>query len=84
MTNTIDFAAIEQIFAAAEFDSLLEHEVYAVLQAMGIGTPRFRFLPKGQAVKDSDSGLFRFEQDRHQDRVPSDPAQNRCWGCAFC
>ncbi len=58
MTNTIDFAAIEKIFKEAAHDSLLEQEVYAVLQAMGIATPRFSFLPKGQAIQGSDLDHF--------------------------
>jgi hypothetical protein len=32
----IDFPAIENLFRQAEHETLLEHEVYAVLAALGI------------------------------------------------
>ncbi len=46
----IDFAKIEDIFRNAENDSLLEHEVYSLLQVIGIQTPVFLFLKKGEEV----------------------------------
>lgn len=54
----MDFTAIEHIFRQAEHETLLEHEVYAVLNALGIDTPAHFFLPAGQAVTDQDlSGI---------------------------
>jgi acyl-CoA synthetase (NDP forming) len=58
MTSNIDFTAIEKIFKRAAFESLLEHEVYAVLAAMGIATPRYRFVLAGHEVSDSELELF--------------------------
>jgi acyl-CoA synthetase (NDP forming) len=54
----IDFSTIEKIFKAATFESLLEHEVYAVLMAMGIATPRFHYLLKDQTVVDAELSFF--------------------------
>ncbi len=50
----IDFAAIESLFRQAGRETLLEHEVYAVLQAIGIDTPAHLYLPAGQAVTGED------------------------------
>ncbi len=50
----IDFAAIEAVFRKAEYAALLEHEMYAVLQAMGVQTPRHLFLPAGSRISDSN------------------------------
>lgn len=54
----IDFAAIEAVFRKAEYDTLLEHEMYAVLQAMGVQTPRHLFLPAEGRVSDKDLSDF--------------------------
>jgi len=46
-----DWKRIRRIFEAAEADErnlLLEHEVYAVLRALGIEVPRFFFVQKGE------------------------------------
>ena len=52
---------IEKIFQRAENDSrnfLLEHEVYALLRAVGIASPRFFFVKKGErATREKLSAL---------------------------
>jgi acyl-CoA synthetase (NDP forming) len=52
---------IEKIFQRAEKDSrnfLLEHEVYALLRALGIAAPRFFFVKKGErATREKLSAL---------------------------
>jgi len=54
----INFTAIEHIFRQAKHETLLEHEVYAVLNAMGWETPAHFFLPAGQAATEQDlSGI---------------------------
>jgi len=56
-----DFSAVDRVFEAAERDgrsSLLEHEVYAVLDAAGLRPPVHRFLPRGSAVTESDMAAF--------------------------
>ncbi|MGB2906023.1 MAG: acetate--CoA ligase family protein [Candidatus Aminicenantaceae bacterium] len=50
----IDITAIEHIFRQAEHETLLEHEVYAVLNALGMDTPDHIFLPVGQEVTGQD------------------------------
>ena len=45
---------VNKIFAGAEKDGrsfLLEHEVYAMLKAAGLGAPRFFFLEKGKKAR---------------------------------
>jgi len=49
--------AVEAILAAATAEgraALLEHEVYGVLDALGIATPRYRFLPAGVPLSDAE------------------------------
>ncbi|MCJ7682349.1 MAG: acetate--CoA ligase family protein, partial [Candidatus Aminicenantes bacterium] len=50
----IDRKRIEAIFNEAGGGRLLEHQVYGLLEAMGISTPRFFFLPRGETVKRED------------------------------
>jgi len=53
----IDFLKIEKIFREAEKDNrnfLLEYEVYQMLEAAGIQTPRFLFIRKGERAKEKD------------------------------
>ena len=48
---------VNKILAGAEKDGrsfLLEHEVYAVLKAAGLGAPRFFFLEKGKKARPRD------------------------------
>jgi acyl-CoA synthetase (NDP forming) len=52
-----EFKTIDRIFAKAENDGrlfLFEHEVYAMLAAAGLATPKFRFIPKGRRVTKTD------------------------------
>ena len=58
---TIDFKAINRIFAAAEADgrtTLFEHEVYAMLRAAGVATPRFLFVEPGRRIVPKDLAGF--------------------------
>ena len=53
----IDFKAIDALFDKAEKDGrtfLFEHEVYRMLRAAGLKTPRFRFAAKGEVVRAKD------------------------------
>jgi acyl-CoA synthetase (NDP forming) len=59
---TIDFKAIDRIFAAAEDDgrtSLFEHEVYELLKAAGVAAPRFLFVPRGRRIAARDLAGFK-------------------------
>ncbi|MGD0782538.1 MAG: acetate--CoA ligase family protein, partial [Candidatus Aminicenantales bacterium] len=59
---TIDFKAVDRIFAAAEADgrmSLFEHEVYALLRAAGVAVPRFLFVPLGRRIAARDLAGFK-------------------------
>jgi acyl-CoA synthetase (NDP forming) len=59
---TIDFKIIDRIFAAAEADgrmTLLEHEVYEMLRAAGVTTPRFLFVPRGGRIAVRDLAGFK-------------------------
>lgn len=59
---TIDFRTIERIFVAAEADGrsmLFEHEVYQMLQAAGVATPRFLFAPLGRKIAARDLAAFK-------------------------
>ncbi len=46
----IDYKKIEDLFQKAEYPSLLEHEVYTLLQLLGIKTPEFLFVREGNQV----------------------------------
>ena len=49
-----DFTSIDRLFEKAEAEGrtfLFEHEVYQMLRAAGLRTPRFVFVPKGEAVR---------------------------------
>jgi acyl-CoA synthetase (NDP forming) len=49
----IAFKTIDRLFAGAEKDGrafLFEHEVYALLAAAGLATPKFVFIPKGRSA----------------------------------
>jgi len=46
----IDYKKIEELFNRAEHPRLLEHEVYALLQLLGIKTPEFLFIKKNDQV----------------------------------
>jgi len=53
---------IERIFERAEKDgrnSLLEHEVYALLRALGIAAPRFFFVKKGERASHGELSYLR-------------------------
>ena len=53
----INFDRVNKIFSCAEKDGrsfLLEHEVYALLQAAGLSVPRFFFLKKGEKARPWD------------------------------
>jgi acyl-CoA synthetase (NDP forming) len=53
----INLDRVNKIFAGAEKDGrsfLLEHEVYAMLKAVGLGAPRFFFLEKGKKARPRD------------------------------
>ena len=54
----IDFDTINEIFRHAQQPTLMEHEVYAVLQAMGIDTPRYLFVPSGHTLSEEDIAGF--------------------------
>jgi acyl-CoA synthetase (NDP forming) len=58
----INFEKINSVFRQAEDenrDFLLEHEVYQILQQVGIKTPRYFFVKKGQTVDEKDIVGFR-------------------------
>jgi len=55
----IDFRGIEKLFESAEYDHLLEHEVYTLLKLMGIKTPGFLFMEKGKQVGSKDLLWFK-------------------------
>ncbi len=55
----IDFKGIEKLFESAEYDHLLEHEVYALLELMGIKTPGFLFVEKGNQVNSEEMAHFK-------------------------
>ncbi|MBU4254249.1 MAG: acetate--CoA ligase family protein [Acidobacteria bacterium] len=58
----IDRKRIEAIFRVAGGGRLLEHQVYGLLEAMGIPTPRFFFIPRGEAVTKEDLTSIPSEQ----------------------
>jgi acyl-CoA synthetase (NDP forming) len=58
----INFHKIEKIFQNAGNEYLLEHEVYALLQAAGIRTPEFLFIEKGRDVSAEDLSFFSCEK----------------------
>jgi len=58
----IDYKKIERLFTKAESPRLLEHEVYTILQLMGIKTPEFLFVKKGDQV--SSSSLKNFHSEK--------------------
>jgi len=50
----IDYKTIDSLFEKAERDGrafLFEHEVYGMLRAAGLKTPRFVFIAKGESVR---------------------------------
>jgi acyl-CoA synthetase (NDP forming) len=58
----IDFKTIDALFEKAEKDGrtfLFEHEVYQMLRAAGLKTPRFRFVAKGEVVRAKDLTGFK-------------------------
>lgn len=58
----IYFEKINDVFRSAEKegrDFLLEHEVYHILKQVGIKTPKYLFVEKGQAVKKEDLAKFK-------------------------
>lgn len=58
----IYFERINDVFRSAEKEGrnfLLEHEVYHILRQVGIKTPKYFFVEKGQAVKDRDLAGFK-------------------------
>jgi len=58
----IDFKSIDAIFTKAEADGrdfLLEQEVYAMLRAAGIATPKHKFVPKGKTFSPADLAGFK-------------------------
>jgi len=58
----IDFKTIDAILAKAEADGrdfLLEQEVYAMLRAAGIATPKHKFVPKGKKLSPADLAGFK-------------------------
>jgi len=61
-TMGVNFHKIETIFQNAENEYLLEHEVYALLQAAGIRTPEFLFVEKGRDVSAEDLTSFSCEK----------------------
>jgi len=61
-TMGINFHKIEKIFQNAGSEYLLEHEVYALLQAAGIRTPEFLFIEKGRDVSAEDLSSFSCEK----------------------
>ena len=59
---SIDFKTIDALFEKAEKDGrtfLFEHEVYQMLRAAGLKTPRFRFVAKGEVVRAKDLTGFK-------------------------
>jgi acyl-CoA synthetase (NDP forming) len=58
ISMSIDFDTISEIFRHAQQPTLLEHDVYAVLQAMGINTPRYLFVPSGHTLSEEDIAGF--------------------------
>ncbi|MBU4331244.1 MAG: acetate--CoA ligase family protein, partial [Acidobacteria bacterium] len=58
----IDRKRIEAIFREAVGGRLLEHQVYGLLEAMGIPTPRFFFIPRGETVTKEDLTSIPSEQ----------------------
>ncbi|MBU1339675.1 MAG: acetate--CoA ligase family protein, partial [Acidobacteria bacterium] len=58
----IDRKRIEAIFRVAGGGRLLEHQVYGLLEAMEIPTPRFFFIPRGEAVTKEDLTSIPSEQ----------------------
>lgn len=61
-TMGVNFHKIETIFQNAGNEYLLEHEVYALLQAAGIRTPEFLFVEKGRDVSAEDLAFFSCEK----------------------
>lgn len=58
----INFEKINSVFQQAESENrnfLLEHEVYQILQQVGIKIPRYFFLKKGQTVREEDLTDFK-------------------------
>ena len=45
---------IEAIFDSAEGGRVLEHQVYGLLEAMGLSTPCYFFVPWGERVREED------------------------------
>ena len=54
----MDFKTIDSLFERAHGRPLLEHEVYMLLKAAGIGTPAFHFLPAGENVRETELEEF--------------------------
>jgi len=57
----IDFHKINALFASAGKEKrsfLLEHEVYQILEEVGIKTPKYIFVKKGQKIQKEDLSLF--------------------------
>ena len=62
MAMRINFERINDIFRSAENEGrnfLFEHEVYHILKQVGIKTPRYLFVKKGQRIKQEDLTPFR-------------------------
>jgi acyl-CoA synthetase (NDP forming) len=58
----VNFEKINAVFRQAENENrnfLLEHEVYQILQQVGIKTPRYFFVKKGQDVSEEDLADFK-------------------------
>ncbi|UCE41313.1 MAG: acetate--CoA ligase family protein [Candidatus Aminicenantes bacterium] len=58
----IHFEKINDVFRSAENEGrnfLLEHEVYRILKQVGIKTPKFLFIKKGQTIKQEDLAPFK-------------------------
>ncbi len=58
----INFGKINEVFRSAENEGrsfLLEHEVYRILGQVGIRTPQFLFMKKGEKVSQSDLARFK-------------------------
>jgi len=58
MGMKIDFAAIEELFQRVGDGALLEHEVYALLQALGIEPPLHIFCAAGESLSDRDLSVL--------------------------
>jgi acyl-CoA synthetase (NDP forming) len=58
----INFHKIETLFQNVGNEYLLEHEVYALLQAAGIRTPEFLFIEKGRDVSAEELSFFSCEK----------------------